>query len=226
MANLVVGIADCQVSGLPRPRAGHLCAGFVHRGRHPRSGSGCGRDAALHVAGVRHLARESRRESVHVRRYRHSLAVPARLRIRRRETPPGRAGGGRSAGNGREGVFNIGKRNYLALRKILWKAGVLVQAEDVGGNVSRTVRLEVGTGRFWFRGPGMRGARNNPCRRGRERSQSVAFRVLIVDDSPVMRAFIRRIILDVRHGRGRVPGSRRRRGGACACSADNGWTWC
>jgi chemotaxis protein CheD len=54
----------------------------------------------------------------------------------------------------REGVFNIGKRNYLALRKILWKAGVLVQAEDVGGNDSRTVRLEVGSGRFWLRGPG------------------------------------------------------------------------
>jgi chemotaxis protein CheD len=54
----------------------------------------------------------------------------------------------------REGVFNIGKRNYLALRKILWKAGVLVQAEDVGGNASRTVRLEVGSGRFWMRGPG------------------------------------------------------------------------
>jgi len=30
------------------------------------------------------------------------------------------------------GVFNIGKRNYLAVRKILWKAGVLVSAEDVG----------------------------------------------------------------------------------------------
>lgn len=53
-----------------------------------------------------------------------------------------------------EGVFNIGKRNYLALRKILWKAGVLVHAEDVGGNLSRTVRLEVGTGRFWLRGAG------------------------------------------------------------------------
>ena len=53
-----------------------------------------------------------------------------------------------------EGVFNIGKRNYLALRKILWKAGVLVHAEDVGGNASRTVRLEVGSGRFWLRGPG------------------------------------------------------------------------
>jgi len=53
-----------------------------------------------------------------------------------------------------EGVFNIGKRNYLALRKILWKAGVLLQGEDVGGNLSRTVRLEVGSGRFWLRGPG------------------------------------------------------------------------
>ena len=53
-----------------------------------------------------------------------------------------------------QGVFNIGKRNYLALRKILWKAGVLIHAEHVGGNESRTVRLEVGTGRFLMRGPG------------------------------------------------------------------------
>ncbi|HTT61086.1 MAG TPA: chemotaxis protein CheD [Bryobacteraceae bacterium] len=53
-----------------------------------------------------------------------------------------------------EGIFNIGKRNYLALRKIFWKAGVLVQGEDVGGNLSRTVRLEVGSGRFWLRGSG------------------------------------------------------------------------
>lgn len=54
----------------------------------------------------------------------------------------------------REGVFNIGKRNYLALRKILWKAGVLVQGEDVGGHLSRTVRLDIASGRFWLRGPG------------------------------------------------------------------------
>ncbi|MEO8657338.1 MAG: chemotaxis protein CheD [Bryobacteraceae bacterium] len=52
------------------------------------------------------------------------------------------------------GVFNIGRRNYLALRKILWKAGVLIEAEEVGGNASRTVRLEIGTGRFWIRGSG------------------------------------------------------------------------
>ena len=53
------------------------------------------------------------------------------------------------------GVFNIGKRNHVALRKILWKAGVMIHGEEVGGTTSRTVRLEVATGRFWIRGPGM-----------------------------------------------------------------------
>jgi len=45
------------------------------------------------------------------------------------------------------GVFNIGGRNYLAMRKVLRDAGVVLQAEDVGGMASRTVRLEVGSGR-------------------------------------------------------------------------------
>ena len=53
-----------------------------------------------------------------------------------------------------QSVFNIGKRNYLAARKILWKAGVMVEAESVGGSVSRTVRLEVATGRLWLRTAG------------------------------------------------------------------------
>lgn len=35
-----------------------------------------------------------------------------------------------------QGVFNIGKRNCMALRKILWKAGVMVHAEDLGGLAS------------------------------------------------------------------------------------------
>lgn len=50
--------------------------------------------------------------------------------------------------------FNIGKRNHLAARKILWKAGVIVHGEQVGGNTARTVRLEVGTGKIFWRAPG------------------------------------------------------------------------
>ena len=44
------------------------------------------------------------------------------------------------------GFFNIGQRNLAAARKMLWKNGVLVAAEDVGGNGSRTIRLNVGSG--------------------------------------------------------------------------------
>jgi chemotaxis protein CheD len=45
------------------------------------------------------------------------------------------------------GVFRIGQRNYTVLRKIFWKAGVIIRAEDVGGAKSRTARLHVATGR-------------------------------------------------------------------------------
>lgn len=44
------------------------------------------------------------------------------------------------------GTFNIGKRNYVMLRKLFWKNNVLIDAEDVGGSVSRTLRLHVDSG--------------------------------------------------------------------------------
>jgi chemotaxis protein CheD len=47
-----------------------------------------------------------------------------------------------------DGVFNIGKRNYVELKKVLWKAGLMLEAERVGGTVSRTVRLDVQSGRL------------------------------------------------------------------------------
>lgn len=50
-------------------------------------------------------------------------------------------------------IFNIGKRNCLALHKALWKSGLLAHAEDTGGNVVRTVRLDVGSGRVWVHSP-------------------------------------------------------------------------
>jgi len=54
----------------------------------------------------------------------------------------------------RENVFEIGKRNYLAMRKILWKKGILVHAEAIGGANSRTVRLQIGSGRVWLQEAG------------------------------------------------------------------------
>lgn len=44
------------------------------------------------------------------------------------------------------GTFAIGKRNYLALRKIFWKNGIMIGGEHVGGTISRTMRIEIATG--------------------------------------------------------------------------------
>lgn len=56
------------------------------------------------------------------------------------------AGGASTVPEGSPDSFQIGKRNLVALRKILWRNGVLIHGEEVGGAVSRTVGLEVGTG--------------------------------------------------------------------------------
>ncbi len=45
-----------------------------------------------------------------------------------------------------KGIFNVGRRNALALRKTLWKTAVMIDAEDVGGTKPRTMKLEIATG--------------------------------------------------------------------------------
>jgi len=47
--------------------------------------------------------------------------------------------------------FQIGKRNYLALKKTFWKLGMFIDQEDVGGSESRSVRLDLETGRVDLR---------------------------------------------------------------------------
>jgi chemotaxis protein CheD len=41
-------------------------------------------------------------------------------------------------------IFEIGKKNYTVLKKILWKNSLLIKAEHVGDSVSRTLTLDVG----------------------------------------------------------------------------------
>lgn len=43
----------------------------------------------------------------------------------------------------------VGKRNYMAARKLLWQMSVLVEMEAVGGSVSRNLGINLGTGEFW-----------------------------------------------------------------------------
>jgi|SRR3990172_676960 len=56
------------------------------------------------------------------------------------------AGGACVNGNEEDDFFQIGKRNFTLLRKLLWKNGVLLKAHDIGGNRSRNMTLEIGSG--------------------------------------------------------------------------------
>ncbi len=55
------------------------------------------------------------------------------------------AGGAQRLKNTTKG-FDIGKRNYLAIRKILWENGMFIDAEDVGGCSPRTLYMGIADG--------------------------------------------------------------------------------
>ena len=48
---------------------------------------------------------------------------------------------------GKNEMFKIGERNYTVLKKLLWKNGFLLKAEEIGGSISRTVHFDISTGR-------------------------------------------------------------------------------
>ncbi|MCP4291302.1 MAG: chemotaxis protein CheD [bacterium] len=51
-------------------------------------------------------------------------------------------------------TFNIGKRNVLAIKKGLWGVRMGAVAEDVGGNISRTVTVKMTDGKVVITTPG------------------------------------------------------------------------
>jgi chemotaxis protein CheD len=68
-----------------------------------------------------------------------------------------------------DGTFNIGQQNHTAMRKIFAKAGIVVHKEEIGGSNSRTVSIDVASGRVLLRTSGeveqvMVVAGGSPCR--------------------------------------------------------------
>jgi chemotaxis protein CheD len=155
METITVGIADCQVSADPNHLLvthglGSCIAVAVY-------------DPIVRVAGLLHfMLSDSKAAGGHARRNPHMYADTGIPELFHSAYAHGAAKGRmivRLVGGAQvldpNGVFNIGKKNYAACRKILWSAGVLIHAEEVGGTISRTVRLEVGSGRLlWNSGGG------------------------------------------------------------------------
>jgi chemotaxis protein CheD len=156
MSPLVVGVADCRVSNDPESvlvtyALGSCIAVMIH-------------DPAARVGGLLHfMLPESGLDRAKAKENPYMFAdsgIPLlfhsayQLGAEKRRIVVTAAGGAQMMDQ--QGVFNIGKRNYLSMRKILWKAGVLIHAEDIGGLVSRTVRLDVASGQVLMRGAGER----------------------------------------------------------------------
>ncbi len=64
------------------------------------------------------------------------------------------AGGASIHGSDADDPFQIGKRNFIMFRKLLWKNGLLLRAFDVGGSISRTMSLDISNGRVILKSNG------------------------------------------------------------------------
>jgi len=118
-------------------------------------------DPVAHVAGMVHYMLPESPESLQGSRPRPykfaDTAIPCLLQAALAQGADKRrlivfAAGGAQVMNDNS-IFNVGKRNCLALRKALWKFGLVAHAEDIGGTVVRTVRMEVESGRVWLQAP-------------------------------------------------------------------------
>ncbi|WP_321494473.1 chemotaxis protein CheD [uncultured Desulfobacter sp.] len=54
-----------------------------------------------------------------------------------------------------EGIFNIGRRNYSALMQILTRNNVSIWKQAVGGNLNRTVKMEIASGNIYLKTSGI-----------------------------------------------------------------------
>jgi chemotaxis protein CheD len=154
MIPLTVGVGDCRVCNEPRTllvtyALGSCIAVMIH-------------DSQANVGGLLHfMLPESQIDPERAAKHPYMFAdtgIPLLFRkayemgAEKRRMVVVVAGGAQMMDP--DGAFDIGKRNYMAMRKIFWKAGVLVQAEEIGGAVSRTVGLEIGSGKVFLRAGG------------------------------------------------------------------------
>lgn len=152
----IVGIADLEVSGDPA----HLLITYA-------LGSCLGitiHDPVAGVGGLLHVMLPD--SSIDERKAKSSplmfvdLGVPLLFRAAyalgaRKERIVAKVAGGAATGpGGLEDRFQIGRRNFVRLRELFWKNGVMIAAHDVGGRLSRTMSLSVATGEVVLKSDG------------------------------------------------------------------------
>jgi len=152
---LVIGISDAEVSGDPSDVLVTYSLGSCI--------GACLYDPALRVGGMLHYQLPT--STMDVARARDNpfmfadtgmewlLAKLVAMGANKRRMQV-RLAGGATMATGPQG-FDIGKRNYLAMRKILWSHGMFINAEDVGGSSARNLFMNVADGAVTIRSNGL-----------------------------------------------------------------------
>lgn len=144
----IVGVADCGISADPEDvlitHALGSCLGVVAY------------DAGSGVGGLLHVMMplsEINPEKARLNPYMFVDTALPRLfedlerRGARRKRMQVMVAGGASVHSSTGDRFAIGKRNLVAFKRIMWASGLLIAAEDVGGQRARTMRLHMDSGR-------------------------------------------------------------------------------
>lgn len=146
---LIVGMADLKVSDRVEDTlityALGSCLGIVLH------------DPVAHVAGMLHVMLPSSQIDEAKAKLQPAMFVDTgvpllfrecyRLGARKERMTVVVAGGSFAGRSDTDDTFQIGKRNMLTLRKLLWKNGVLIHADDTGGvQQSRTMSVIVSSG--------------------------------------------------------------------------------
>jgi chemotaxis protein CheD len=145
---VVVGIGELAVSDNPIDRiVTHALGSCV---------AVCLFDPVAHVAGLLHiLLPESRINPARAQEQPAAFAdtgIPMlfgaayRLGAKKNRCVVHLVGGAEVTSLSTSTAFNIGRRNLLAARNALWRNGVLIKAESVGGTQVRTVSIDVARG--------------------------------------------------------------------------------
>lgn len=155
MPELLVGIGDIGASRNPETTIVTMalgsCVAIV--ARDPRTGA----TGMAHVALPGNPRDKNRSQPVG---YYADTAVPALIQKLEQQGGPPRGRGlqvklvGGATILDEMSSFNIGKRNVLAIKRALWRYGLGPIAEDVGGRISRTVRVGVGNATTEISSPG------------------------------------------------------------------------
>ncbi len=122
----------------------------------------CLYDPALHVGGMLHYQLPTARMDPERARSKPFMFADTGMRLlldrlaamgANKKRLQVRLAGGATMAAGPQG-FDIGKRNYLAIRKILWSEGMIIDAEDIGGGVPRHLYLDMADGTVTVRSTG------------------------------------------------------------------------